>query len=125
VTDLCHSEQFRVDEYPTETFCALLKRDYTLQRRLKKGTLLREHSDCYENQSANTRKFRFVAVPATMLTRRVGERTRDRLLGLWSDEPVGNVYHGGPTVVPVVFQLVKLLIVTPNKRTEDGIAVSA
>ncbi|POM58929.1 Hypothetical protein PHPALM_36358 [Phytophthora palmivora] len=70
---------------PVETFNALLKRDYTLRRRLKMGALLRELKNCCEDQSSNGRPFRCDVVPPATLTRRALEMERKGYLGKWND----------------------------------------
>ncbi|OWZ04428.1 hypothetical protein PHMEG_00023677 [Phytophthora megakarya] len=74
---------------PVETFNAMLKRDYTLRRRLKMGTLLRELGDCCDDQSSAAKPFRFAVVPTATLTRRALEMAREGLLGMWSELEAG------------------------------------
>eukprot|EP00644_Phytophthora_capsici_P003947 jgi/Phyca11/108692/e_gw1.15.210.1 len=116
---------FAATNNPSETFNALLKRDYTLRRRLKMGTLVQELADCTHDLSSATRKFSFdIAVPAT-LTRRVSELMKERLIGVWNGVEPQPAYAGGHTLVYVASQLAKRVQVAPHKRSEEGVAVSA
>ncbi|ETN14419.1 hypothetical protein PPTG_22120 [Phytophthora nicotianae INRA-310] len=54
---------FATTNDPVETFNAVIKRDYTLRRRLKIGTLLRELSACCQDQSLSTPSFQFGVTP--------------------------------------------------------------
>ncbi|KAE9353247.1 hypothetical protein PF008_g5092 [Phytophthora fragariae] len=65
---------------PVETFNAVLKRDYTLRRRLKMGALLQELSNGCKDKSASERFFSLEVVPAQTLIRRVSEMIREKLL---------------------------------------------
>ncbi|KAE8968998.1 hypothetical protein PR001_g27628 [Phytophthora rubi] len=76
---------------PAETFNALLKRDYTLRRRLKMGTLLRELSACCQDQSSSTRAFEFAVCPAPTLARRVMEMVREHLLGVAEGQDIDSL----------------------------------
>lgn len=48
-----------VTNIPAKTFSAVLKRDYTLWRRLMMDSLLRELSTCWQDQSSSARAFEF------------------------------------------------------------------
>ncbi|KAE9359511.1 hypothetical protein PR003_g696 [Phytophthora rubi] len=65
---------------PVETFNAVLKRDYTLRRRLKMAALLQELSNGCKDKSASERFFSLEVVPAQTLIRRVSEMIREKLL---------------------------------------------
>ncbi|RLN88063.1 hypothetical protein BBJ28_00003622 [Nothophytophthora sp. Chile5] len=107
---------------PVETFNSILKRDYTLRRCLKMGALLAELSNCCEDQSANERPFRLEVIPTEALIRRVRELVRENLLGLGGDQ-TGS--FGRPGCLRVASRLAKRIVVAPNNRSEEGIAVSA
>ncbi|ETO77711.1 hypothetical protein F444_07113 [Phytophthora nicotianae P1976] len=94
---------------PVETFNALLKRDYTLRRRLKMGSLLRELSACCQDQSSSVRAFEFGVCPSKTLARRVSELVR----------------AGAYPVLRIISLPAPRIVVDPNKRSEEGIAVSA
>ncbi|KUF96258.1 hypothetical protein AM588_10005890 [Phytophthora nicotianae] len=116
---------FATTNNPAETFNALLKRDYTLRRRLKMGTLLREFSSCCQDQSTTARAFAFGVIPSDSLTRRVSELVRARLLST-ADAAAGECDGAGrPDIIYVKAMLAPRVIVAPNKRSEQGIAVSA
>ncbi|KAE9333223.1 hypothetical protein PR003_g14125 [Phytophthora rubi] len=116
---------FATTNNPAETFNALLKRDYTLRRRLKMGSLLRELSACCQDQSSSVRAFEFGVVPTATLARRVSELKRANLLGLAEGQTVDGALTGDQTILLVVSLRAPRVIVTPNKRSEEGIAVSA
>lgn len=107
---------------PVETFNAILKRDYTLRRRLKMGALLAELANCCEDQSANERPFQMEVLPSETLTRRVRELVRENLLGLGGEQP-GALEP--PGCIRIASRLAKRIAVAPNNRSEHGIAVSA
>jgi hypothetical protein len=79
---------------PAETFNALLKRDYTLRRRLKMGTLLRELSAGIQDQSSSALAFEFAVIPSPTLARRVSEMVRERFLGVAEGQDVESVCAG-------------------------------
>ncbi|RLN73455.1 hypothetical protein BBJ28_00007748 [Nothophytophthora sp. Chile5] len=113
---------FAATNNPVETFIAVLKRDYTLRRRLKMGALLQELSNCCEDQSASDRLFMIDVVPAETLVRRVSEMMRENLLYLGG---AGTASIEGAGFVRVVSLPAKRIIVAPNNRSEEGIAVTA
>jgi hypothetical protein len=119
------STGFATTNNPCETFNAVLKRDYTLRRRLKVGSLLRELGACCQDQSSSVRAFEFVVLPTTTLTRRVSELMRAKLLGLAEGENVDGSIAGSQTTVQVVSLRAPRVIVAPNMRSEEAIAVSA
>lgn len=110
---------------PAETFNALLKRDYTLRRRLKMGTLLLELSGCCQDQSSSSRAFEYAVIPAPTLARRVSEMVREGLLGLAPGQHVEYVRSGECSILRVISLPARRVLVAPNKRTEEAIAVSA
>ncbi|OWY90096.1 hypothetical protein PHMEG_00041931, partial [Phytophthora megakarya] len=67
---------------PVEQFNRVLKRDYTLNKRLKIGMLLRELSNCCQNESSNGKSFRRQLEPQQALVRRTTELSRENLLHL-------------------------------------------
>uniref|UniRef100_H3GY82 MULE transposase domain-containing protein n=1 Tax=Phytophthora ramorum TaxID=164328 RepID=H3GY82_PHYRM len=109
---------------PAETFNALLKRDYTLCRRLKMGTLLRELSACCQDQSSSARAFEFAVCPAPTLARRVSEMVRERLLGVAEGQDIDMVRAGSCCVLRVISLRAARVPVAPNNRGEANIAVS-
>ncbi|KAE8916049.1 hypothetical protein PF003_g568 [Phytophthora fragariae] len=110
---------------PAETFNALLKRDYTLRRRLKMGTLLRELSACCQDQSSSTRAFEFAVCPAPTLARRVMEMVREHLLGVAEGQDIDTVRVGSCCILRVISLRAARVPVAPNTRSEANIAVSA
>uniref|UniRef100_H3GP42 Uncharacterized protein n=1 Tax=Phytophthora ramorum TaxID=164328 RepID=H3GP42_PHYRM len=108
-----------------KTFNAMLKRDYTLLRRLKVGSLLRELSACCQDQSASMRALEFVALLTTTLAQRVFELMRSKLLGIAEGESVDGSFAGSQTVVQVVSLRAPRVIVDPNRCGEEEIAVTA
>ncbi|KAG3077881.1 hypothetical protein PI125_g21132 [Phytophthora idaei] len=116
---------FATTNNPAETFNARLKHDYTLRRRLKVGSLLRELSACCQDQSRSVRAFELGVCPTPTLTRRVSERTRARLLGLAEGQTLDGGGAGGHCILRVISLKVPRVLVAPNKRSEKGIAVSA
>ncbi|KAE8978931.1 hypothetical protein PR001_g24703 [Phytophthora rubi] len=101
---------------PVETFNALLKRDYTLRRRLKMGALLRELSNCCEDQSSNSLPFRFDVVPPATLTRRALEMERKGYLGMWNVQQHEIVGAGVTLTVQVQSRLSSSLPTNVRKR---------
>ncbi|GMF27019.1 unnamed protein product [Phytophthora lilii] len=75
---------FATTNNPAETFNAILKRDYTLRRRLKMRSLLLELVAC-EDRSLSPKTFQFDALPSSTLVRRVSELTREKLFGMGMD----------------------------------------
>ncbi|OWY98363.1 hypothetical protein PHMEG_00030888 [Phytophthora megakarya] len=71
---------FATTNNPVETFNASLKRDYTLRRRLKMGTLLQELSNCCTAASETVKPFYYRAVPAKTLMRRAADMRQG---GFW------------------------------------------
>ncbi|KAE9288522.1 hypothetical protein PR003_g25785 [Phytophthora rubi] len=116
---------FATTNNPAETFNALLKRDYTLRRRLKMGSLLRELSACCQDQSSSVRAFELGVVPTATLARRVSELKRANQLGLAEGQTVDGALTGDQTILLVVSLRAPRVIVAPSKRSEEGIAVSA
>ncbi|ETM32417.1 hypothetical protein L914_20164 [Phytophthora nicotianae] len=114
--------EFASTNNPVETFNSILKRDYTLRRRLKMGALLAELANCCEDQSANERPFQLKVTPSENLIRRVREIVRQNLLGLGEDQSGA---YGRPGCLRVASRLAKRIAVAPNNRSEEGIAVSA
>ncbi|RLN50009.1 hypothetical protein BBJ28_00006331 [Nothophytophthora sp. Chile5] len=110
---------------PAETFNALLKRDYTLRRRLKMGTLLRELSACCQDQSSSARAFEFTLCPARTLARRMSELIRLKLLGVAEHQDVDAVRAGSCCILRVISLLAPRVAVAPNKRSVEAIAVTA
>ncbi|KAK1940906.1 hypothetical protein P3T76_007612 [Phytophthora citrophthora] len=110
---------------PVETFNALLKRDYTLRRRLKMGALLMELKNCCEDQSSSGRPFRFDVVPPPTLTRRALEMERKGYMGMWNNTQLQNPGAEVSRILHVQSRLVDRINVVPNKRSEEAIAVSA
>ncbi|RLN44479.1 hypothetical protein BBJ28_00023857 [Nothophytophthora sp. Chile5] len=107
------------------TFNTLLKRDYTLRRRLKVGSLLRELGACCQDQSISVRAFEFVVLPTTTHARRVSELMRAKLLGLAEGENVNGSIAGSQTTVQVMSLRDPRVIVAPNRRSKEAIAVTA
>ncbi|KAE9143687.1 hypothetical protein PF005_g22255 [Phytophthora fragariae] len=101
---------------PVETFNALLKRDYTLRRRLKMGALLRELSNCCEDQSSNSLQFRFDVVAPATLTRRALEMERKGYLGMWNVQQHEIVGAGVTFTVQVQSRLSSSLPTNVRKR---------
>lgn len=116
---------FATTNNPAETFNALLKRDYTLRRRLKMGTLLKELSDCCEDRSSTPRIFHWNIEPSNSLARRVSDMIREKLLYTGVVPNTDSACTEERSIVPVVSLLAKRVVVAPNKRTEEGIAVCA
>ncbi|RLN43882.1 hypothetical protein BBJ28_00026860 [Nothophytophthora sp. Chile5] len=110
---------------PAETFNALLKRDYTLRRRLKMGTLLRELSACCQDQSSSARAFEFTVCPAPTLVRRVGELVREKLLGVAEGQDLDALRAGACCILRVISLPAPRVQVAPNHRSEVAIAVTA
>ncbi|ETI36520.1 hypothetical protein F441_17225 [Phytophthora nicotianae CJ01A1] len=110
---------------PVETFNARLKRDYTLRRRLKMGTLLRELSACCHDVSSTTRSFSFEIAIQPTLTRRVSEMVKQSLIGFWNRGCSPPACAVSSDTVHVVSRMAQRVQVAPHKRTEVGIAVSA
>uniref|UniRef100_H3GHY2 MULE transposase domain-containing protein n=1 Tax=Phytophthora ramorum TaxID=164328 RepID=H3GHY2_PHYRM len=108
-----------------ETFNAVLKRDYTLRRWLKVGSLLRELASCCQDQSGSVRAFEFVVLPPDTLIRRVSELMRLKLLGLAEGENVDESTAGSRTTVQVVSLRAPRVIMAPNMRSEEAIAVTS
>ncbi|ETO75078.1 hypothetical protein F444_09312 [Phytophthora nicotianae P1976] len=73
--ELCFSTPsgFATTNNPVEQFNKVLKRDYTLRRRLKMGTLLKELRDCCMHEPSRQRPFCMEPEAAPTLTRRVVE----------------------------------------------------
>ncbi|ETL83454.1 hypothetical protein L917_16606 [Phytophthora nicotianae] len=110
---------------PVETFNARLKRDYTLRRRLKMGTLLRELSACCHDVSSTIRSFSFEIAIQPTLTRRVSEMVKQSLIGFWNGGCLPPACAVSSDTVHVVSRMAQRVQVAPHKRTEVGIAVSA
>ncbi|ETM34807.1 hypothetical protein L914_18180 [Phytophthora nicotianae] len=109
---------------PVETFNAVIKRDYTLRRRLKMGTLLREFSACCQDQSMSKRQFQFGVLAGASLTRRVADLARGNLLAISCCHPIDIESAGHSAIVRVKAVAPHRIVVAPNKRREEGIAVS-
>ncbi|KAE9060445.1 hypothetical protein PF006_g31638 [Phytophthora fragariae] len=107
---------------PVETFNVVLKRDYTLRRRLKMGALLQELSNCCKDKSASERFFSLEVVPAQTLIRRVSEMIREKLL-YEGGRHQGDIASAGH--IRVISYPAKRINVSPNNRSEEGIAVTA
>ncbi|ETI30502.1 hypothetical protein F443_22375, partial [Phytophthora nicotianae P1569] len=107
---------------PVETFNAVVKRDYTLRRRLKMGALLQELSNCCRDKSASERVFNLGIVPAQTLVRRVSEMIRAKLI-YEGERDIGDIPTAG--LIRVISPPAKRIQVSTNKRSEEGIAVSA
>ncbi|OWY94388.1 LOW QUALITY PROTEIN: hypothetical protein PHMEG_00035902 [Phytophthora megakarya] len=116
---------FATTNNPVETFNASLKRDYTLRRRLKMGTLLQELSNCCTAASETVQPFHYRAVPAKTLMRRAADTRRGDLLALSDGYQFEPTCAGPPQVVRVLSRRPPRIAVAPNKRSEEGIAVSA
>ncbi|OWZ04475.1 hypothetical protein PHMEG_00023616 [Phytophthora megakarya] len=116
---------FASTNIPAEIFNALLKRDYTLRRRLKMGTLLRELSACCQDQSSSTRAFEFTVCPAPTLARRVSEMVRESLLGVATGQDIDSVHTGSCCILRVISLPAARVTVAPNNRSEESIAVTA
>uniref|UniRef100_H3H147 MULE transposase domain-containing protein n=1 Tax=Phytophthora ramorum TaxID=164328 RepID=H3H147_PHYRM len=110
---------------PAETSNALLKRDYTLLRRLKMGTLLRELSVCCQDQSSSARAFEFAVCPPPTLARRVSELVREKRLGVARDQDLDAVRAGACCLIRVISLPAPRVLVAPNNRSEETIAVTA
>jgi hypothetical protein len=110
---------------PAETFNALLKRDYTLRRRLMIGTLLRELGACCQDQSSSARAFEFTVCPAPTLARRVSELVRLNLLGVAEDQDLDSVRAGACCILRVISMPAPRVSVAPNNRSEEAVAVTA
>ncbi|KAK1942996.1 hypothetical protein P3T76_005633 [Phytophthora citrophthora] len=110
---------------PAETFNASLKRDYTLRRRLKMGALLRELSSSCPSTSESPKTFMTTPVPASTLTRRAQDMKCASLLSMSEGQDLGFTCAGAPQVIRVLSMCPLHITVAPNKRTEEGIAVSA
>jgi hypothetical protein len=110
---------------PVETFNALLKRDYTLRRRLKMGTLLRELGACCQDQSSSARAFEFTVCPAPTLARTVSEWVRLNLLGVAEDQDLDSVRAGACCILRVISMPAPRVSVAPNNRSEEAVAVTA
>ncbi|ETK70915.1 hypothetical protein L915_21757 [Phytophthora nicotianae] len=73
------------------------------------GSLLRELSACCQDQSSSVRAFEFGVCPSKTLARRVSELVR----------------AGAYPVLRIISLPAPRIVVDPNKRSEEGIAVSA
>ncbi|RLN95579.1 hypothetical protein BBJ28_00020192 [Nothophytophthora sp. Chile5] len=80
---------------------------------------------CCQDQSISVRAFEFVVLPTTTLARRVSELMRAKLLGLAEGENVDGSIAGSQTTVQVVSLRAPRVIVAPNRRSEEVIAVTA
>ncbi|OWY99636.1 hypothetical protein PHMEG_00029334 [Phytophthora megakarya] len=109
---------FATTNNPVETFNASLKRDYTLRRRLKMGTLLQELSNCCTAASETVKPFHYRAVAAKTLMRRAADMRQGGPFG-------PPTCAGPPQVVRILSMRPPRIAVAPNKRSEEGIAVSA
>ncbi|RLN95026.1 hypothetical protein BBJ28_00023485 [Nothophytophthora sp. Chile5] len=107
---------------PVETFNAVLRRDYTLRRRLKMGALLQELSSCCHDKSASVRVFSLEVVPAQTLVRRVSKMIREKLLYEGGRDQVDIASAGH---IRVISCSAKRIQVSPNNCSEEGIAVTA
>eukprot|EP00644_Phytophthora_capsici_P013947 jgi/Phyca11/120125/e_gw1.40.376.1 len=87
-------------------------------------SLLRQLSTCCQDQSSSQRPFQFGVVPTKTFARRVSELTRARLLGLAEGQTVDEEIAGASTVRVLSLRAARAQVV-PNKRSEEGIAVSA
>ncbi|GMF58027.1 unnamed protein product [Phytophthora fragariaefolia] len=115
---------FATTNNPVETFNNVLKRDYTLRRRLTMGALLQELSECCHHSAGNVRPFLYTVVPSSSLVRRANEMARANLLQLWHGEEA----FAPPSeqrIVHVISWAALRVQVNPTKRSEIGIAVSA
>jgi hypothetical protein len=114
---------FATTNNPVEQFNKVLKRDYTLRRRLKMGTLLKELRDCCMHESSRQRSFRMEPEAAPTLTRRVAELLREKLL-LRNAE--ADRITGDNGVMHVSSYPARCIVVEGASRsTEEEIAVSA
>ncbi|RLN48812.1 hypothetical protein BBJ28_00013307 [Nothophytophthora sp. Chile5] len=93
----CTPTGFASTNNPMETFNAVQKRDYTLRRRLKMGALLQELSNCCHDKSASL----------------LYEGGRDQI-------DIASAGH-----IRVISCSAKRIQVSPNNRSEEGIAVTA
>ncbi|ETM02418.1 hypothetical protein L917_01113 [Phytophthora nicotianae] len=105
-----------------ETFNAVVKPDYTLRRRLKMGALLQDLSNCCRDKSARERVFNLGVVPAQTLVRRVSEMIRAKLI-YEGERDLGDIPTAG--LIRVISRSAKRIQLSTNKRSEEGIAVSA
>lgn len=71
---------FATTNNPVEQYNRAIKRDYTLRRRLKMGTLLRQLFACVANESTTPRAFRDEIEPPASLLRRAKEMANDGYL---------------------------------------------
>ncbi|POM67104.1 Hypothetical protein PHPALM_16944 [Phytophthora palmivora] len=71
------------------------------------------------------RAFEFGVCPPPTLARRVSELLRSRLLGLAEGQNVDTVRAGGFCMLRLISLSAPRVQVAPNKRSEEGIAVSA
>jgi hypothetical protein len=108
-----------------ETFNQVLKRDYTLRRRLKMGTLLNELSSCCRHRSSSRQGFISMPEASASLVRRASELVREQLLQQWGEVQTMETAHGPQVVVHVLAAALKRITITPTRRSEEGIAVSA
>ncbi|KAG4228103.1 hypothetical protein PC116_g23530 [Phytophthora cactorum] len=115
---------FATTNNPAETYNAVLKRDYALRRRLKMGSLLRELIACCQDQSRNVRAFDFGVVPTATLAGRVSELIRANLLGLAEGQTVDGALTECQSTLRAVSLRAPGVMVAPDKRIEEGIAVS-
>lgn len=109
---------------PVETFNNVLKRDYTLRRRLTMGMLLQELSNCCHHSAGSIRPFLYTIIPSTSLIRRAKEMARANLLQIWQGNELV-LAPGGQMIVCVLSWAARRVQVNPTKRSEIGIAVSA
>jgi hypothetical protein len=71
---------FATTNNPVEQYNRAIKRDYTLRRRLKMGTLIRQLFLCVSNESTTPRVFRDEIEPPASLLRRAKEMANDGYL---------------------------------------------
>eukprot|EP00644_Phytophthora_capsici_P013282 jgi/Phyca11/101458/e_gw1.5.411.1 len=89
------------------------------------GSLLRELAACCHDVSAATRSFSFDISVQPTLMRRVCEMTKQSLIGFWNGGVAPPAYAGCTNIVHVVSSMAQRVQVSPHKRNEEGIAVSA
>eukprot|EP00644_Phytophthora_capsici_P013099 jgi/Phyca11/101060/e_gw1.5.1058.1 len=89
------------------------------------GTLLCELSGCCQDQSSSTRAFEYAVGSAQTLARRVSEMVRERYLGVAEGQDVEYVRSGASCILRIISLPAGRVSVSPNKRSEEAIAVSA
>jgi len=114
-----HPPGYATTNNPVEQFNHVLKRVYSMHRKLKMGTLLEQLLKCATDMSESTTPFRDYIEVSSSLNRRMQHMARDELL-------IENaaVRHPQPGIVSVLSQPAMRIFVPTAKRTKKYLAVS-